>query len=466
MRSRLILMMLTTNQNLLTEGLKQRRLKLAQLFKHPVILWSGNFIGRNFPANKLPFRASSHFLYFAGIPLQNAAIRLEAGELELFIDNPPPESTLWHGAAPSRDEIGAAIGAERVYPLTELANKTEDAATIAIQDLATYQQQYRLLNRPIALADRAENIDLELARALVKLRSHQDDLALQELRHAAQVSVKAHKAGMRATKNASTEAEIRGAIEAVILSHNMTCAYNSIVTVRGEVLHNESYHNPLSSGDLLLADVGAETSNGWAADITRTWAVSGKFSSTQKDIYAIVLQAHDDCIAKLKPGVEYQDIHLLAAEVITEGLVDLGILKGNPQDLVDMDAHALFFPHGVGHLLGLDVHDMEDLGDVAGYEEGRKRSDRFGLGYLRLNRPLEAGMLVTIEPGFYQVPAILNDDNFRSKYQDVVNWERLAQFEDVRGIRIEDDVLITDAGVEVLTVELPTEIEEIENLMS
>ena len=458
--------LLTTNQNqFLTEGLRQRRVKLAQLIEHPVILWSGNFLGRNFPANKLPFRASSHFLYFAGIPLQNAAIRLFDGELELFIDDPPAEATLWHGAAPNRDEIGATIGADRVYPLAELSSKTEDAATIAIQDLATYQQQCQLLGRPVALADRAENIDLELAQALVKLRSRHDNLAIQELRTAAKVSVKAHKVGMT-TRNAATEAEIRGAMEGVIIAHNMTCAYNSIVTVQGEVLHNESYYNQLQPGDLLLADVGAETPNGWAADITRTWAVSGKFSSTQRDIYEVVLKAHDDCIAKLQPGVEYQDIHLQAAETIAAGLVDLGILKGNPQDLVEMDAHALFFPHGVGHLLGLDVHDMEDLGDVAGYEAGRSRSDRFGLEYLRLNRPLESGMLVTIEPGFYQVPAILNNANFRSKYQDVVNWKRLAQFEDVRGIRIEDDVLITDNGAEVLTQELPISIEDIENLMS
>ena len=449
----------------LIEALKQRRVKLAQLIKHPVILWSGNFVGRNFPANKLPFRASSHFLYFAGIPLNNAAIRLSVGELELFIDNPPAEATLWHGAAPSREQIGAMIGADRAYPLAELASKTADAATIASQDLATYQQQCQLLNRPVALANRAANIDLELAQALVKLRSRHDNLALQELRSAAAVSVKAHQAGMRATKNATTEAEIRGAMEGVIIAHNMTCAYNSIVTVQGEVLHNESYHHQLQPGDLLLADVGAETANGWAADITRTWPVSGKFSATQRDIYELVLKAHDDCIAKLHPGVEYQDIHLLAAETIAQGLVDLGILQGKPQDLVAMDAHALFFPHGIGHLLGLDVHDLEDLGDVAGYAPGRIRSDRFGLGYLRLNRPLQSGMLVTIEPGFYQVPAILNDANFRAKYQDVVNWERLAQFADVRGIRIEDDVLVTESGSEVLTKELPTKIAEVENLV-
>lgn len=286
------------------------------------------------------------------------------------------------------------------------------------------------------------------------------------MRQAAAVSVKAHQAGMQKTKSATTEAEIRGVMEGVIIAHNMSCAYNSIITTHGEVLHNESYSHQLQPGDLLLADVGAETPNGWAADITRTWAVSGKFSSTQKDIYQLVLQAHDQCITMVGHGVEYQEIHLRAALVIAEGLVNLGILRGSPQDLVDMDAHALFFPHGVGHLLGLDVHDMEDLGDIAGYYDRRVRSDRFGLGYLRLNRPLQAGMVVTIEPGFYQVPAILNNPDFRRKYQDVVNWEHLAKFQDVRGIRIEDDVLVTNSTPEVLTAKLPTKIEDIEDLVS
>ncbi len=446
-------------------GLKQRRDKLARLFKHPVVLWSGSPLRRNFSANKFPFRASSHFLYFAGIPLANAVIYLEGGKLELYLDDAPPSATLWHGETPTREEIGRVIGADAVYPLAELSTGVKEAATIAVQDNITYQQQYKLLNRPVPLSHEAVGLDLELAQAIVKLRSRHDGLALQELRSSAAVSIEAHKAGIQATKKAKSEAEIRGVMEGVIIAHNMTCAYNSIVTVRGEVLHNETYQNPLQPGDLLLADVGAETPNGWAADITRTWAVSGKFSSTQRDIYEVVLQAHDDCIAKIKPGVEYQDIHLLAGEIIAQGLVDLGILKGNKSDLVSMDAHALFFPHGVGHLLGLDVHDMEDLGDVAGYEAGRKRSDRFGLGYLRLNRPLQPGMLVTIEPGFYQVPAILNHPDFRNKYQDVVNWDRLAKFADVRGIRIEDDVLVTDSGTEVLTADLPTKVEEIEQLV-
>lgn len=178
-----------------------------------------------------------------------------------------------------------------------------------------------------------------------------------------------------------------------------------------------------------------------------------------------MLAAHDACIAKIRPGVEYGEIHLLAATVIADGLANLGILQGKAEDLVELNAHALFFPHGIGHLLGLDVHDMEDLGDLAGYEAGRNRSDRFGLSYLRLNRPLRPGMLVTIEPGFYQVPAILNDAKQSSKYKNLVNWERLLQFADVRGIRIEDDVLVTDSGSEVLTAALPNKADAVEELI-
>jgi Xaa-Pro aminopeptidase len=449
----------------LISTLHNRRQRLATLIDFPVILWSGNPNARNFPANVFPFRASSHFLYFTGLSVPNTAIRLESGKLELFMDNPQPESALWHGEMPHREEIAQVIGADVARPMAELQLYSQGAATIAVQDAATWTQQSQLLNRWILPQQPPQGIDLELAKAIISLRLIHDKSALTELRKAAAVTVEAHTAGMAAATSAHIEAEVRGAMEKVIIAHNMATSYNSIVTVHGEVLHNEHYYHPLQPGDLLLADVGAETEMGWAADVTRTWAVSGKFSSTQRDIYNVVLAAHDGCIAKVSPGVEYKDIHLLGSTIIAEGLVDLGILQGNPQDLVEMDAHALFFPHGIGHLLGLDVHDMEDLGDLAGYEPERQRSERFGLGYLRLNRPLREGMLVTIEPGFYQVPAILNDTNRRSKYQDVVNWERLSQFSDVRGIRIEDDVLVTAEGSEVLTSALPTQASAVEELV-
>ncbi|ELS03604.1 Xaa-Pro aminopeptidase [Xenococcus sp. PCC 7305] len=445
--------------------LKNRRIKLSILTNNPILLWSGKSTSRNFPANKYPFRPSSHFLYFVGIPLENAVIRLEQGKLELFYDNPTIAASLWHGPLPTRDAIADLIGADQAYPLAELPAKIQNAATIPVQDFATYKQQCQLLQRTIPPSNQLTGIDLELATAIIKLRLSHDTDAIAQIKESVAVSVKAHQAGMQATANAQTEAQIRGAMEQVIIAHDMTCAYNSIVTIQGEVLHNEQYHNQLTPGDLLLADVGAENTRGWAADITRTWPVSGKFSPTQRAIYDLVLAAHDTCIAQMKPGVEYREIHLLAAKIIAKGLVDLNILKGNPDDLVDRDAHALFFPHGIGHLLGLDVHDMEDLGDLAGYERGRTRSDRFGLGYLRLDRTLRSGMVVTIEPGFYQVPGILNNSDLRDEYDDVVNWEVLAQFADVRGIRIEDDVLITESGTEILTADLPNTAQDIESLL-
>jgi Xaa-Pro aminopeptidase len=440
---------------------QERRERLASLVSTPVILWSGCASPRNFPANRFPFRASSHFLYFAGLPLENAAIRLEEGKLELFIDEPHAGAALWHGESPSPAQLAGIIGAEVAYPLEQLSLKSAKAATIALQDYRTYQQQCQILDRNLP-----QEIDLTLARAIVALRLVHDAGALAELGKAANVAIQAHLAGMAVVARAKTESQVRGTMEGVIIAQNMSCAYNSIVTVHGEVLHNEQYHHPLQEGDLLLADVGAETTLGWASDITRTFPVRGKFSPSQRDVYEVVLAAHDACIEAIRPGVEYRDIHLMAARILAGGLVNLGILRGNPENLVARDAHALFFPHGIGHLLGLDVHDMEDLGDLAGYGEGRTRSDRFGLCYLRLDRSLQPGMLVTIEPGFYQVPAILSNPQFREKYQDAVNWDFLPKFSDVRGVRIEDDVLVTTSGRDVLTAQLPTRISEIEQLIS
>ncbi len=453
----------------LASTLQKRRQQLAQQLDTPVLLWSGQATPRNFPANTHPFRPSSHFLYFTGLPLENAAIYIADGHLTLFMDEATPAEALWHGPSPTRQELAHKIGAGEALPLADLKHFVKhQVATLKVQDSATAAQQEQLLQRSISIAKQAQEQDLALLQAIVRLRLCHDEYALGEIRRAAGVSVTAHKAGMAATAWGQnlTEAHIRAAMEQVIMAHGMTCAYNSIVTVHGEVLHNHHYHHPLGENDLILADVGAETETGWASDITRTWPVSGKFSSTQRDLYDVVLAAHDACIEAAKPGLEYKELHLLACRTLAAGLVDLGILIGQPDDLVEQDAHALFFPHGVGHLLGLDVHDMEDLGDLAGYAPGRSRSERFGLGFLRLDRPLQTGMVVTIEPGFYQVPGILKDRENCDRYANLVNWERLTQFADVRGIRIEDDVLITDQGCEVITADLPTNANEIEQLVT
>ncbi|MDA0267611.1 MAG: aminopeptidase P family protein [Cyanobacteria bacterium] len=443
----------------LAATLYQRRHRLADQIKGPVVLWSGQPSARNFPANTYRFRANSHFLYFAGLPLTNAAIRLDGDRLTLFVDDAPLAAALWHGPTPTRTNLAAAMGADAAYPMAELSQFTAGVATVAVQDTTTAAEQLHLRDTIEPGQDKA------LAEAIIALRLCADGAAITEIQRAAAVSIQAHRAGMAATATATTEAQVRAAMEQVIMAANLPCAYNSIVTVHGEVLHNEQYHHALQPGQLLLADVGAEAASGWASDITRTWPVSGQFSPPQRDIYDVVLAAHDACIAEAAPGIEYRDLHLLACRVLAAGLVDLGILKGQPDDLVAQDAHALFFPHGVGHLLGLDVHDMEDLGDLAGYAPGRQRSHRFGLNFLRLDRPLQPGMVVTIEPGFYQVPGILADPFRRERYADCVDWERLAQFADVPGIRIEDDVLITTTGCDVLTAALPTAAEAIEATM-
>jgi Xaa-Pro aminopeptidase len=462
----------------LVDTLRQRRDRLAARIDFPVLLWSGSRPARNFPANQYPFRASSHFLYFAGLPLEQAAIHLQNGRLTLFLDDPHPAAALWHGASPSRDAIAATIGADAAYPLAALLPQEDphdpsllettkwatEAATIGLPSWRDVQSH--VLDRTVDAAKMSHIVDVQLAQAIVSLRLSHDSTAVESIKAAVAATIAAHRAGMAATPQAGTEAVVRAAMEQVLIGQNMTTAYNSIVTVQGEVLHNEHYHHALNPGDLLLADVGAETASGWAADVTRTWPVSGKFSGSQRDVYDVVLAAHDAAIAAMALGVEYREIHLIACHQIAAGLVDLGILRGHPDGLVEQDAHALFFPHGIGHLLGLDVHDMEDLGDLAGYATGRQRSDRFGLGYLRLDRPLQENMIVTIEPGFYQVPALLNDPDRRARYRDAVDWERLAQFADVRGIRIEDDVLMAASGAVVLTQDLPTDGDAIEAIVA
>jgi Xaa-Pro aminopeptidase len=240
-------------------------------------------------------------------------------------------------------------------------------------------------------------------------------------------------------------------------------AYGTILSVRGEVLHNHAHGNELRDGDLLLLDAGAERASGYCADVTRTWPVSGTFGPEARDVYDIVLAAEATAIAAVRPGVRFRDLHLGAARVIADGLVQLGLMRGDPDGLVESGAHALFFPHGLGHLLGLDVHDLEAFGDAIAYAPGRTRSKQFGTAYLRLDLDLAQGMCVTIEPGVYFVPAILHDADFRGRFAEQVDFARAERFLALNGgrgfggIRIEDDVLCTADGHEVLTRDIPKE---------
>ncbi|HLT38768.1 MAG TPA: aminopeptidase P family protein [Enhygromyxa sp.] len=450
------------------ESFIKRRRSLGARLDGPALLFSGVARPLNYPANVLPFRPDSHFLYLTGAWIEHAAVLIDGERDVLFMPPFDPDELIWHGPSPSWDEFRAATGVAEIRDIAELGRSLpERTATIPAVDATTRFRQGRLLDRswadpgsPVELGDR----DAALADALIDARMIHDHAAVEMLRAAAEATVAAHLAGMAATKPGLRESDIRAAMEAELLARDMTTSYGSIVTVHGEILHSRGYDNPIAGGDLLLADVGAAHC-GWAGDVTRTWPVSGKFSATQRAIYDIVLASQLAAIEQVRPGVRYRDVHLAASLVIARGLVDEGILKGDPETLVERGAHAMFFVHGIGHLLGLDVHDMEDLGDRAGYAPGRVRSKQFGLCYLRLDRDLQPGMAVTIEPGFYQVPALLAAGSELTAPFDAdgtLNREALAKFADVRGIRIEDDVLVTAGGHEVLTKALVKRAELVE----
>lgn len=448
---------------------RRQRALADKLGDQTAVLFAGGYRARNYPANVHPYRADSHFLYLTGAALPDAAVLVSGPRCELFMEPPAEDDALWHGEVPGWEEIARRTGADRVRSLAELGDEIERAggadrvATLPSADPITRGKQSAWFGRLLDGTSLAA-ADVALADAMIGLRLVHDDAALEHLRRAAEGTTAAHLAGMAATAPGRFEYQIRAAMEGALISKGMCPAYGSIVTVHGEVLHNTDYHHPLADGDLLLADVGAEH-EGWAGDVTRTWPVSGKFSATQRAVYDIVLASQQAAIDRVRPGVRYRDVHLQASLVLAQGLVDEGILVGDPESLVERGAHALLFPHGVGHLIGLDVHDMEDLGDRAGYAPDRKRSDQFGLGYLRLDRDLAPGMMVTVEPGLYLVPAILRDEKLCGPFLADGSFkpDALERFADVRGIRIEDDVLCTAGDPEVLTRAIPKSPEDVES---
>ncbi|MEP7124580.1 MAG: aminopeptidase P family protein [Byssovorax sp.] len=451
-----------------------RRSALLARLSGPALLAAGQPQARNFRNNTHRFRASSHFLYLLGAAIPGAALLFARGEAQLFAPAPESDDALWHGVQPSFSDLKATHELAAVRPLEELQDAIRDAggtvATLPTEDAASASWLSSVLGRRILpgtgnmIADGTP--DHALALAMIALRLHHDAAAIDQLRAAAEASAQAHVVGMRATRGAQHEWEIAAAMIGELRRHHLDDAYSPIVTVHGEVLHNPHHDNAVAAGDLLLADVGGETPEGWAADITRVWPVSGAFSPTQRAIYEVVLGAQEAAIARVTKGTRYREVHETAGRTLVAGLRDLGIFKGEVDGLYERGAAAIFFPHGVGHLLGLDVHDLEDLGDRAAYAPGRVRSERFGDRYLRLDLDLAPGMAVTIEPGFYQVPAILADASLTGAVGSDLDREVLARFADVRGIRIEDDVLCTEGAPEVLTRAAPKSIAAVEATMA
>ncbi|MGC6419388.1 MAG: aminopeptidase P family protein [Bradymonadia bacterium] len=427
---------------------KRREAVLKSLDGREALIAAGLPSSRNFQANCYPFRASSHFLHLAGAALPGGFLHFKSNRVTLYVPRQPEGDVLWHGQQPGPPDLADSLGVEVRY--TDELNISKAAMALPTMNEATNQQMSGYLERVIQVGH-ISKADYDLAMALVLNRLQHDEWAQSELRVAAQITADAHELARRELRPGATCRHVSAVMRSHFESRSMAYAYQPIITPRGEVLHEHKLDTRMESGDLVLLDVGGEMPSGYAADVTRTWPVNQRMSKTQRMIYQIVERAHKVAVDAVAPGVEYAEIHALAARELVVGLVDVGILLGDPESLFAQNMHTAFFPHGVGHLLGLDVHDMEDLGDLAGYAPGRARRQAFGWSFLRLDRQLKEGMVVTIEPGFYMIAELLTRFRAHPRHRQCIDWEVLAQFSDVRGIRLEDDVLVTSAGRDILS---------------
>lgn len=457
----------------------QRRERLLRLLDRPLVLFAGGPISRNYPANPYPYRADSSFLYFFATPEPGAAALFDPADLSvtLFLPRRTVDDALWHGAVESFEEATERNGVHRVLPVDDLLAQVEKLAkgravdAIAVADFRATQLARTLSRQELSFDDATRAGRVEVLSAIARLRLLKDQEELRHIAATALVTREAHRAAIGATRAGVSEQLLAGLVEGTFARHGCVPAYGTILSVRGEVLHNHGHGNTLQSGDLVLLDAGAESvATGYCTDVTRCWPVDG-FTPEGRDVYDTVLRAELAGIEAVKPGARFRDLHLHACRVLAEGLVGMGLLRGNPEALVEAGAHAMFFPHGLGHQLGLDVHDLETFGDRVHYPGGRKRSDQFGLCYLRMDMDLEVGMTFTIEPGLYFVPAILHNAEFRARFKAQVNWELAERFLAMNegrgfgGIRIEDDVHCTPSGADVLTAAIPRHRADVEALV-
>ena len=406
---------------------------------------------RNYLGNTFEFRQHSSFLYFAGHAIPDLVL-LMTPEGETLYGNPVTlDDIVWTGPLPSLEELAAAAGIARTAPLAglgEALGKLHDVHYLRPFRAESTLHLAQWLNlTPSSVGSGASR---PLMSAVAGLRLCKEPREIAQIELALEASSDMYEAALGAMVPGAREQDVVAAMTGAALFHGCAQSFTPIVTIHGEVLHNHAYHNTLHEGGLLLVDSGAETVEGYASDITRTFPVSGHFATKQREIYEVVLRGQLDAIAACVPGVGFAEVHGVACRSMAAGLVALGLLRGHVDELVVAGAHALFFPHGLGHLLGLDVHDMEDLGDLAGYEPGTNRSEQFGLNFLRMNRTLRPGMVFTVEPGIYFIPELIRQWRERRHLAQFINYDRVDAYLNFGGIRLEDDILVTDTDCRVL----------------
>ena len=452
----------------------QRRKQLRALVDGGLILFPGNEeSAMNYRGNTYHYRQDSSFLYFFGInrPGFFGVCDVDNDRDTLYGDDLTLDDIIWMGEQPAVSRLAAEAGVESSASLKDLEVFLEQAVKAGrkIHLLPTYRgdQDIKLAQLlGVDIKGVAGFVSRELIAAVVRLRSIKDAMEISEIEKAVDVSGIMHTTAMKMAFPGNFERELAGAIEGIALSHGGPASFPVILSMDGQTLHNHYHGNELTEGRLVVCDAGAESAMGYAGDITRTFPVGGKFSEQQKEIYNIVLRANTETIKASVPGRTYREVHLMAARIIAEGLKELGIMTGDTDEAVAAGAHALFFPHGLGHMIGLDVHDMEGLGeDHVGYDGTIKRSDQFGLAYLRMGRALEPGFVITNEPGCYFIPALIDQWKKQKKHAEFINYDQVEKYRGFGGVRIEDDVLITDKGSRVLGAPIPKTVAEVEATM-
>jgi Xaa-Pro aminopeptidase len=453
----------------------QRRRFLARDLKSGLAVFLGNDdVPMNYAANAYHFRQDSTFLYLFGLdsPGLAAVVDVDEGREILFGDDIDIEDIIWMGFLPSLQERGAAVGVKDTRPSKDLAEvlKEAQAKGRTIHYLPPYRAEHNLkIETLLGLKGEAAKAGISptLVESVIRRRSVKSAEEVAEMEKAQRTTYKMYETAMRMSLPGIREQDIVGRIDGLAIADGGATAFPTILTMNGQILHNHAHTHKLAKGRLLVVDSGAESPLHYASDITRTIPVGGAFTSRQRDIYEIVLAANEGAIKAVKPGLMYRDIHLQAARTIAAGLKGLGLMKGDPAEAVQAGAHALFFPHGLGHMIGLDVHDMENLGEKnVGYDKSVARSEQFGLAYLRLAKALQPGFVLTVEPGCYFIPALIDKWKAEKKHLDFIAYDKVEKFRAFGGVRIEDNVLVTAAGRRALGQAIPKKAAEVEDAVT
>jgi Xaa-Pro aminopeptidase len=449
-----------------------RRNELRKKIKSGLALFIGNVESpMNYPSNTYHFRQDSDFLYFFGLDIPGFAgvIDFDSGKDIIFGNDVDMDDIIWMGPQPTVKELALKCGITDTAPMKGLEGTIRQAVTKKrkIHFLPPYRGETKmtlgmlLQENPCQMKTFAST---ELIKAVVSLRSIKEQVEIEEIEKSLSIAYEMHVTAMRMCKPGIKEQDIFGAIEGIALSKGAGVSFPVILSINGQTLHNHLHSNVLREGKMMVTDAGAESQLHYASDITRTTPVGGRFSRQQKEIYEIVLKANTDSINATKPGMSNRDLHMNACKIIAGGLKELGLMKGNVDEAVKEGAHALFMPHGLGHMMGLDVHDMEGLGEnFVGYNEEVKRSEQFGTAFLRFALPYKPGHVFTVEPGIYFIPELIELWKGEGKYRDFINYDKLSSYMEIGGIRIEDNVLITENGHKLLGRPIPKTTSEIEN---